>query len=139
MARKSNKVSNNEEKALESNENAIFNKETEGLSQSQIILKRFVRHRAAMVALFVFTTLVIIVYTALDWRIGDPRNPRFTIPGWWRYGFEDILDLTPEGCPEGTLGCPTIDFVPFVDGDGVQMGQHPFGQDNIGRDYFAVS
>ena len=91
-----------------------------------------------MVALFVFTTLVIIVYTALDWRIGDPRNPRFTIPGWWRYGFEDIVDLTSEGCPEGTLGCPTIDFVPFVDGDGVQLGQHPFGQDNIGRDYFAL-
>jgi peptide/nickel transport system permease protein len=47
-------------------------------------------------------------------------------------------DLTSEGCPEGTLGCPTIDFVPFVDGDGVQLGQHPFGQDNIGRDYFAL-
>jgi peptide/nickel transport system permease protein len=138
MARKSNKGLNTGEEALDGNENAIFNKETEGLSQSQIILKRFVRHRAAMVALFVFTTLVIIVYTALDWRIGDSRNPRFTIPGWWRYGFEDILDLTSEGCPEGTLGCPTIDFVPLVDGDGIQLGQHPFGQDNIGRDYFAL-
>ncbi|MSX53674.1 MAG: ABC transporter permease subunit, partial [Actinobacteria bacterium] len=138
MARKSNKALNTEENVLESNENAIFNKETEGLSQSQIILKRFVRHRAAMVALFFFTTLVVIVYTALDWRIGDPRNPRFTIPGWWRYGFEDITDLTSEGCPEGTLGCPTIDFVPLVDGDGIQLGQHPFGQDNIGRDYFAL-
>jgi peptide/nickel transport system permease protein len=47
-------------------------------------------------------------------------------------------DLSTEGCPEGTLGCPTIDFVPFADGDGVQLGQHPFGQDNIGRDYFAL-
>jgi len=138
MARKSNKALNSEENVPESNENAIFNKETEGLSQSQIILKRFVRHRAAMVALFFFTALVVIVYTALDWRIGDPRNPRFTIPGWWRYGFEDIVDLKSEGCPEGTLGCPTIDFVPFVDGDGIQLGQHPFGQDNIGRDYFAL-
>jgi peptide/nickel transport system permease protein len=69
MARKPNKGLNSEENVLESNENAIFNKETEGLSQSQIILKRFVRHRAAMVALFFFTTLVVIVYTALDWRI----------------------------------------------------------------------
>ena len=138
MLRKNKKSSNTTEVALESNENAIFNKETEGLSQSQIILKRFVRHRAAMVALIFFTTLMIIVYTALDWRIGDPRNPRFTIPGWWRYGFEDISDLLSDGCPEGTLGCPTIDLVPLVDGDGVQFGQHPFGQDNIGRDYFAL-
>lgn len=138
MARKTNKGSNETEVVLESNENAIFNKETEGLSQSQIIIKRFVRHRAAMVALFFFTTLVVLVYTALDWRIGDPRNPRFTIPGWWRYGFEDMPDLLSEGCSEGTLGCPTIDFVPFVDGDGVQLGQHPFGQDNVGRDYFAL-
>jgi len=138
MARKTNKSSNETEVVLESNENAIFNKETEGLSQSQIIIKRFVRHRAAMVALFFFTTLVVLVYTALDWRIGDPRNPRFTIPGWWRYGFEAMPDLLSEGCSEGTLGCPTIDFVPFVDGDGVQLGQHPFGQDNVGRDYFAL-
>jgi peptide/nickel transport system permease protein len=91
-----------------------------------------------MVALFFFSTLVVVVYTALDWRIGDPRNPRFTIPGWWRYGFEDMPDLSSEGCSEGTLGCPTIDFVPFADGDGVGLGQHPFGQDNIGRDYFAL-
>ena len=138
IKRKSNKVIASQSETTEANENAIFNKETEGLSQSQIILKRFVRHRAAMVAVFFFSTLVVIVYTALDWRIGDPRNPRFTIPGWWRYGFEDILDLSPDGCPDGTLGCPTIDFVPFVDGDGVQLGQHPFGQDNIGRDYFAL-
>ncbi len=138
MIRKSKREISSKDKAIESSENAIFNKETEGLSQGQIILRRFVRHRAAMVALLFFTTLVVIVYTALDWRIGDPRNPRFTIPGWWRYGFEDMPDLTSEGCPEGTLGCPTIDFVPFVDGDGVQLGQHPFGQDNIGRDYFAL-
>ena len=88
MIRKSKSAKSVESITTEANENAIFNKETEGLSQSQIILKRFVRHRAAMVALFFFTTLVVIVYTALDWRIGDPRNPRFTIPGWWRYGFE---------------------------------------------------
>ncbi len=138
IRRKSNKVIASQSEVNEANENAIFNKETEGLSQGQIILRRFVRHRAAMVATFFFTSLVLIVYTALDWRIGDPRNPRFIIPGWWRYGFEDMPDLLSEGCPEGTLGCPTIDFVPFVDGDGVQLGQHPFGQDNIGRDYFAL-
>ena len=138
MARKSNKSLNSGEQVLDANENAIFNKETEGLSQGQIILRRFLRHRAAMVALVFFTTLVAIVFTALDWRIGDPRNPRFTIPGWWRYGFEDTPELLSEGCPEGTFGCPTLDVVPLLDGDGVKLGQHPFGQDNIGSDYLAL-
>jgi ABC-type dipeptide/oligopeptide/nickel transport system permease subunit len=138
MIRKSKSAKSVESITTEANENAIFNKETEGLSQSQIVLRRFFRHRAALIALFVFFTLVAVVYTALDWRIGDPRNPRFTIPGWWRYGYEEMPELLIEGCPEGTVGCPTIDFIPFVDGDGVKLGQHPFGQDDIGRDYFAL-
>ena len=97
MIRKSKGAKAVESITTEANENAILNKETEGLSQSQIILRRFVRHRAAMIALFVFITLVAFVYTALDWRIGDPRNPRFTIPGWWRYGYEEMPELIFEG------------------------------------------
>ncbi len=70
-------------------ENAIFNKETEGLSQGQIVLRRFVRHRAAMISVIVLFVLITVVYTALDWRIGDEEDP-FVIPGWWKYGFEDM-------------------------------------------------
>ncbi|NDB37480.1 MAG: ABC transporter permease, partial [Actinobacteria bacterium] len=41
MARKKQEV----EIVNDANENAILNKETEGLSQGQIVLRRFIRHR----------------------------------------------------------------------------------------------
>jgi peptide/nickel transport system permease protein len=31
-----------------------------------------------------------------------------------------------------------LDAVPFFDGDGISIGEHPFGQDDIGRDYLAL-
>jgi len=36
-------------------------------------------------------------------------------------------------------GKPTLDLIPWLDGDGLSIGAHPFGQDNIGRDYFALT
>ena len=41
MIRKSKSAKSVESITTEANENAIFNKETEGLSQSQIVLRRF--------------------------------------------------------------------------------------------------
>jgi ABC-type dipeptide/oligopeptide/nickel transport system permease subunit len=114
-------------------ENAIFNKETEGLSQGQIVLRRFVRHRAAMISVFVLMFIVIMVFTALDTSVGP-----ITLPGWWRYSITDLPELRFEDCPGGVVGCPTLDAVPFLDGDGIGLGLHPFGQDDIGRDYFAL-
>lgn len=122
---------------IDKDENAILNKETEGLSQGQIVFRRFIRHRAAMISVVVLFTLITLVYTALDWRIGSKDDP-FVIPGWWKYNFEDMPPLQYESCPGGTVGCPTIDAVPFFDGDGVTLGEHPFGQDDIGRDYFSL-
>jgi ABC-type dipeptide/oligopeptide/nickel transport system permease subunit len=134
MARKRKTV----EIVNDANENAILNKETEGLSQGQIILRRFIRHRAAMISVVVLFTLITVVYTSLDWRIGDKDDP-FIIPGWWKYGFEDMPDLRyGDDCVGGSLGCPSIDMVPFLDGDGISLGPHPFGQDDIGRDYLAL-
>jgi peptide/nickel transport system permease protein len=63
------------------------------------------------------------------------------IPGWWPYS---VTDIDPEGaiasmCNGGVTGCPTLDLAPpFLDGDGVQFGNHPFGTDAIGTDYFAL-
>lgn len=115
-------------------ENAIFNKETEGLSQGQIVRRRFVRHRAAMISVFVLIFIVLLVFTALDTSVGP-----ITIPGWWRYSITDLPELRFEECPGGVVGCPTLDVFPgIVDGDGVGLGLHPFGQDDIGRDYFAL-
>jgi peptide/nickel transport system permease protein len=125
---------------IEKDENEIANRETAGLSQRQIILRRFVRHKAAMVSLFTLIFIVIFVFSATGLNFGSKENP-FSIPGWWPYS---ITDIDPEGaiansCKGGVTGCPTLDLLPtFVDGDGVQIGDHPFGTDIIGTDYFAL-
>jgi peptide/nickel transport system permease protein len=122
------------EESITSGEQAIMNKETEGLSQSQIVRSRFIRHKGAMTSVFVLSFLIIAVFTALETKIGSIR-----IPGWWRFSYDELLDLRTEGCPEGVVGCPTLDLVPsLIDGTGMGLGRHPFGQDDIGHDYFAM-
>ncbi|MEN9957094.1 MAG: hypothetical protein RIR46_702 [Actinomycetota bacterium] len=197
----------------ESNENAISNKETEGLSQGQIVRRRFVRHRGAMVGLFTLITIILFTYSASGLHLGNEKNP-ISIPGWWQYSITDLPELRyGDVCPDGSTGCPSLDLNPFdvspvgslasLEGDGSKMiaslngvntlkvgeqvviagvqpesfngtftiveateydvtfesktsgapddlsaatvgtysfglGQHPFGQDNIGRDYFAL-
>ncbi|MDA2963533.1 MAG: ABC transporter permease [Actinomycetota bacterium] len=115
---------------LAGGETAIANKEVEGLSQGQIVRRRFFRHRGALIALFVLTSLITFVMSALDTKIGALR-----IPGWWKWTVEDIPDLRYEDCPGGTTGCPTLSLNPSSN---FGMGTHPFGQDDIGRDYFAL-
>jgi len=111
------KKNSSDETPKDTGENAIFNKETEGLSQGQIVIRRFIRHRAAMISIVVLFSLIVVVYTALDWRIGDEEDP-FIIPGWWKYGFEDMPELRyGADCINGSVGCPTLDAVPFLDGD----------------------
>jgi ABC-type dipeptide/oligopeptide/nickel transport system permease subunit len=115
---------------LAGGESAIANKETEGLSQGQIVRRRFFRHRAAVIALVMISSIVVFVFTALDTKIGPIR-----IPGWWRWTVEDIPELRYEDCPGGTVGCPTLSIRPGAE---FGLGTHPFGQDDIGRDYFAL-
>ena len=116
---------------LAGGENAIANKEVEGLSQGQIVRRRFFHHRAAVLALVTLASLILFVMTSLDSKIGPIR-----IPGWWQWTVEDIPELRYEDCPGGTTGCPTISIDPTSDAFG--LGTHPFGQDDIGRDYFAL-
>lgn len=123
-----------ETKRTESNrEDAIRSKEVEGLSQGQIIRRRFVRHKAAMISVFALLSIFILVFSALDFSLGPIQ-----LPGWWKFSYLDTPELRFEECPEGVTGCPTLDLIPFIDGDGIMIGEHPFGQDNIGRDYFAL-
>ena len=49
--------------SMDAAENAIANKEVEGLSQRQIVFKRFIHHRAAMIALFSLILITVIVNT----------------------------------------------------------------------------
>jgi len=122
------------ETTIESGENAIANKEVEGLSQGQIVLRRFMRHRAAVISLGFLVSILIFVFTTLDLKFGP-----FQYRGWWKYGYEDLPELRYGDCPNDTVGCPTISFIPkFLGGNGISFGEHPFGQDNIGRDYFAL-
>jgi peptide/nickel transport system permease protein len=116
---------------LAGGENAIANKEVEGLSQGQIVRRRFFHHRAAVIALVSFASIILFVMTSLDSKVGPIR-----IPGWWQWTVEDIPELRYEDCPGGTTGCPTISLDPTSDAFG--LGTHPFGQDDIGRDYFAL-
>lgn len=119
---------------LESGEGAIANKEVEGLSQGQIVLRRFLRHKAALVSLFVLLFIIALVFSAVDSRLGPIRTN-----GWWKWGTDDLPELRFGDCPNDTIGCPTLSVVPkFLGGDGLKMGEHPFGQDDIGRDYFAL-
>ena len=129
-----NKTPNTASDSINPERASIENKELEGLSQRQIVFRRFVRHRAAMVAIIYLMSILLFVFSALDLKFG-PFNYR----GWWKFDTEDLLDLRFGDCPGGTQGCPTITFRPqFLGGEGIGLGKHPFGQDNIGRDYFAL-
>ena len=108
----------------------IFNKETDGLSQGQIVRKRFFRHRGAMISLIVLFSLVLFVFSTLGFKIFG-----IGYGGWWKYKITDIPELRTSGCAIQLPGCPTLDLIP---GKNFGLGDHPFGQDDLGRDYFAL-
>ena len=89
----------------------------ESKTQRQLVMSRFFRHRLAMVSLTVLVLLILLAYVGLP---------------LWKYP-PDQSGILEDG------GRPTLDVVPWLDGDSVALGEHPFGQDNIGRDYFAVT
>ncbi|WP_296648430.1 ABC transporter permease [Rhodoluna sp.] len=128
------------EKTVEKNENEISLRETEGLSQGQIILRRFVRHRAAMISLFTLLAIIIFTYTASGLHLGSEKSP-ITTPGWWPHSITeiDVNSAVSNLCENGIPGCPTLDILPaFIDGTGMNIGEHPFGQDSLGTDYLAL-
>jgi ABC-type dipeptide/oligopeptide/nickel transport system permease subunit len=86
-------------------------------TQRQLVVSRFFRHRLAMISLAVLVGMILLAYVGLP---------------LWKYP-HDVSGTLENG------GSPTLDVVPWFDGDGLALGEHPFGQDNIGRDYFAVT
>lgn len=89
----------------------------EARTQFQMVIRRFARHRLAMVSLAILVLVVLVAFFGL--RL-------------WKHDYESS-GLVVDG------GRPTLDAIPFLDGDGLTWGEHPFGQDNIGRDYLAVT
>lgn len=94
------------------------------MTQRQLVTRRFLRHRGAMIGLAVFAFVLVLSNSAIG-VLG--------IPGWWDKPFSATADVV-------NGGRMTLDALPsFVDGDGFALGAHPFGQDNVGRDYFALT
>ena len=103
-------------------ENAIELKEVEGLSQGQIVFRRFVRHKGAMIAVVFLLGIVALATTSIGWG---------PIPGWWKGG--GFGGSNPVEIPGGR---PTLQV--FGE-NGFQIGNYPFGQDAIGKDMFALT
>ena len=95
-------------------------KEVEGLSQGQIVRKRFFRHRGALVSMVVLALIIITAFTSVGVQFGDWKSG-----GWWIWSWNSIT-------PVENGGRPTLSIIPFA------IGDHPFGQDQVGRDIFAI-
>jgi peptide/nickel transport system permease protein len=78
-----------------------------------------------MVSLLVLIFIVLLATTSIGWG---------PIPGWWKYTSTSIVPPNPDQSPTMSLR-PT-----WLGGDGVMIGDHPFGLDNEkGRDMFALT
>jgi peptide/nickel transport system permease protein len=111
------------DKPAEHLENAIELQEVAGLSQGQIVRKRFFRHKGAMIGLGALILVILVSVTSVG--VGP-------IPGWWKFdGSPDPANITNPG------GAPTLSLPTWLGGSGFAIGDHPLGQDEIGRDMFA--
>jgi len=92
-------------------------------SQGELVRRRFFRHRGALAGMFLLGFVLLLAYTSIGFG---------PIPGWWG---KDFISTAP--VVNG--GRPTLDLIPWFDGDGLSIGENPFGQDNVGKDYFALT
>lgn len=118
-------------------EQTIEQRATAGLSQGTIARRRFFAHRAAVGSMIVLGLITLLAFSSVGTVIGgtgklvpDPETGRlvvdgFRIPGWWKYNWYENYPVLLPG------GQPTITFWPF------SFGEHPFGQDTMGKDIFA--
>ncbi len=100
---------------------SLEQQEVAGLSQGQIVRRRFLRHRAAMISVVVLILVVILAATSIGWG---------PIPGWWKWDY-----VTPVGDPAGERASLAILGIggPHL----FHMGDFPFGASNLGVDNFA--
>jgi len=131
MSNSSEQQPNSSTSGVTDAENSIELKEVEGLSQGQIVRRRFFRHKGAVISMIMLAFIIILAFTSVgfDFKVFDLV---VKTPGWWQWTWTDIP--TPQNG-----GRPTMSLVPeFLGGPGIGFGDHPFGQDEIGRDTFAV-
>ncbi|AEG43705.1 ABC transporter permease [Isoptericola variabilis] len=82
--------------------------EDKSYSQGQLVRRRFFHHRGAIISMIVLGVIVLVAFSSIG--IGP-------IPGWWDKN-------------------PTLQYEKV--GTGAPTWAHPFGQDTIGKDYFAL-
>lgn len=96
---------------------------TVGKSQGRMILDRFLHNWVSLVSLAIFIGVILLSVTSVG---------VFGWTGWWKHNYTDLLPLV-------NGGAPTLSLVPqWMGGDGIHLGDHPFGQTLIGKDYFAM-
>lgn len=79
------------------------------VSQGKLIWKRFLSNKVAVASAILFIVIVLFSISAIG--IGP-------IPGWWKYDYKELNPQFMQGAPSA---------------------EHPFGQDRIGKDYFALT
>lgn len=83
--------------------------EAKSYTANQIVLRRFLRHRGAIVSMVAMAVIIVVAFTSIG--VG-------AIPGWWDKDITTAYDKIGNGGP---------------------TWEHPFGQDTIGKDYFALT
>lgn len=85
-------------------------------SQGQLIRRRFFSHKPAMISLVALIAVIVLAFSSIGFGI---------LPGWWDKHHQATGSIIDGGRP-----------MMFQDGN--FLGEHPFGQENVGRDYFAM-
>lgn len=105
---------------------SIEMKEVEGLSLGRIVFRRFVRHKGAMISVVVFALVLVLAFSTIGIDVFGLHTG-----GWWKWTYAAV-PVPVNG------GSPTLSVIPtWLGGDGIHLGDHPFGQDDIGHDMFA--
>jgi len=95
----------------------VVTSDEKGLSQGRLILRRFLHHRLALISIVLFVLIVAFAISVTGIA---------GIPGWWQWNHTQLLPIQDGGKP-------TLTFWPF------SLGDHPFGQNSVGKDYFAMT
>lgn len=86
-------------------------------SQGQLVRRRFFRHKGAMISLGVLAGLLLLAYSSIGVA---------GLPGWWGKSYLNSSTVIDGGRPTLSLFPPS-------------WGEHPFGQETTGKDYFALT
>ncbi|MDP3209616.1 MAG: ABC transporter permease, partial [Rhodoglobus sp.] len=79
-------------------ENSIELKDIAGLSQGQIVRKRFFRHRGALVSMFALAFIIVLAFTSVGVAFGDWKSG-----GWWQFTWNLAGDIENGGRPTLSL------------------------------------